>query len=64
MCTECRSSTQSAYNQGAPGQNRNSFTESDSVNESDLNSSQSVKYEDLKSDYHGNPSDGGNGALQ
>jgi hypothetical protein len=39
------------------------MTESQSVNEEDLTGAQSVKDELTKSDYKGNPSDGGNGAL-
>jgi hypothetical protein len=63
MCAGCNSGTQSAYNQGAPGQARGAVTQSQSVNEEDLNGAQNVKNELTKSDYKGNPSDGGNGAL-
>jgi hypothetical protein len=63
MCAGCVSGTQSAYNQGAPGQTRGAITASQSVNEEDLTGSQNVKDELTKSDYKGNPSNGGNGAL-
>lgn len=63
MCAECASGTQAAYNQGAPGQIRGAVTQSDSVNESDL-STQTYKNTGENSTYRGNPSNGGNGALQ